>query len=345
VKIYFLGICYHYLGDKDRYPYPGIVGITPEEFSLQINELSRYFEFVSIKDIVECIEGKCTLPEKCAVLTFDDGLLEHYEKALPILDKHNIPFIIFVNSAPYTENRVARIHKIHYLRSIIEPPKFLEIVKEKARDLCGLVLPENEIIKEIPPNYYPYDSDENRCIKYILNSFLLPENSLKIIDKIFSNYCNEPDFSRKFYMTKEQLREVHQKYHALGLHGHNHLSIAELSDDDARKEIFLCKEIIEEIVSDKLVCMSYPYGYKQAVSCREEKISKEAGLLFCFTMEMCFNRDLTVAPHLLGRINNNEAPGHKDAAFKDINGTLFINDTKRMKYHRSYYYSDLIEEQ
>ncbi len=90
MKIYFLGICYHYLGDKGRYPYPGMVGITPEEFSSQINELSRYFEFISIKDIAECIEGKRTLPEKCAVLTFDDGLLEHYEKALPILDKHSI---------------------------------------------------------------------------------------------------------------------------------------------------------------------------------------------------------------------------------------------------------------
>lgn len=127
---------------------------------------------------------------------------------------------------------------------------------------------------------------------------------------------------------------------SFGLHSHSHLSTAELSDKEADREVRLCKKTIEEIVSGEIICLSYPFGYMNSVSLREEKIAKAAGLIFCFTMEMCFNRDVNIASHLFERINNNEAMGNRQTVFKYVDDGFVITDENRMKYHRSRYYSD-----
>ena len=55
---------------------------------------------------------------------------------------------------------------------------------------------------------------------------------------------------------------------------------------------------------------------------------------------MCFNRDVSIAPHLFGRINNNEAPGNDQAILEHTDGKFIITSSERMKCHRSSYYTD-----
>lgn len=340
--MYHLAVCYHYIGRRDRFPYPGINGITIEELNNQIEILSKQFTFIGVRELKKAIESRHSLPEYCATLTFDDGLREHYEEALPVLKRHGVPFIFFASSMPYSEKKALTVHKIHYLRSIVEPDLFLQQVIETASSLCGLALDWEQVRYEIPPNYYPYDDDKARIQKYLLNFHLPGSCRDRIIEHLFAKHCDESSFCRDFYMNVDQLKEVHHRYDALGLHCHSHVPLAALDDVAAEFEIMHCKEVLEELVGGQLSCVSYPYGYAQAVSLREERIAGKAGLSFGFTMEMCINRDITVAPHLLGRINNNEAPGNKQAIISCRDGKIEIMDENRMTYHRKTYYSDYI---
>jgi peptidoglycan/xylan/chitin deacetylase (PgdA/CDA1 family) len=340
MRPYFIAVDYHYIGQNDRYPFPGIHGITPGELKVQLEELSKNFVFVGIRELCKAIKENYTLPDRCAIVTFDDGLREQVDEALPVLEKMGIPAIFFVNSAPYTEKKVSNVHKIQYLRATVDPVKLNRLLESAATRLFNLSLGFDGIGLNLPSKIYPYDDELSRIQKYVLNFVLTPERSEAIINEVFGEQCSEEELCSQLYMTEEQLCEIHHKHHALGLHGHSHVALAGLSDRDASREILLCKEVVEDIVGDKLDCLSYPYGYKQVVSYREEEISKRANLTFCFTMEMCFNRDVRVAPHLLGRVNNNEAPGHKDACFGFQDGNPVIFDTGRMGYHRTNYYSD-----
>ena len=344
MKNYFLAVDYHYIGEKDRYPYPGIHSITPGELESQLNELSRYFTFVGIEDIKNAVMRKVSLPARSIVVTFDDGLKEHFENALPVLDRMKVPFIFFVNSKPYSDKKALTVHKIHFLRSVVAVNELLRFIEDALAVLFKTSFSLKEIKSSMPPHIYPYDDDDSKLVKYIFNFFLPRERSDAMADYIFQSYCGETEFCKKFYMNEDELKLIHSRYKAIGLHGHSHLSIAELPEKEADREVWLCKKTIEDIVSDEIICLSYPFGYLNSVSLREEKIAQAAGLVFCFTMEMCFNRDVSIAPYLLGRINNNEAPGNKQAAFKYVDGDFIITDENRMKYHRCRYYSDLMEE-
>ena len=73
MKPYFLAVNYHYIGEHDRYPYPGIVGVSSREFEAQLDELSKYFDFVGIKEISGAILEQRPLPEKSLLITLRSG--------------------------------------------------------------------------------------------------------------------------------------------------------------------------------------------------------------------------------------------------------------------------------
>jgi peptidoglycan/xylan/chitin deacetylase (PgdA/CDA1 family) len=73
---------------------PGMV-VTPETFEMHLQEIKRYFTVMSLKDWVNLSISGGQLPAKTCVVTFDDGWLDNYEFALPLLKKHKIPATLF----------------------------------------------------------------------------------------------------------------------------------------------------------------------------------------------------------------------------------------------------------
>lgn len=71
--------------------------ITPENFEAQIKALAdEGYTGITFEQLVEYVyEGK-KLPEKPICITFDDGYLNNYEIAYPILKKYNMKATIFV---------------------------------------------------------------------------------------------------------------------------------------------------------------------------------------------------------------------------------------------------------
>ena len=55
-------------------------------------------EAITFWDIADAIKNNKELPEKSVILTFDDGHLNHYTKALPILKKHQVNWVFFIVS-------------------------------------------------------------------------------------------------------------------------------------------------------------------------------------------------------------------------------------------------------
>lgn len=52
------------------------------------------FEFIDTSDLISFREKKISLPEKCVMITFDDGYLNNYTYAFPIIKKHNVKVVI-----------------------------------------------------------------------------------------------------------------------------------------------------------------------------------------------------------------------------------------------------------
>jgi peptidoglycan/xylan/chitin deacetylase (PgdA/CDA1 family) len=59
---------------------------------------SRGFQFASLNDVQEIVQGKRPSKKPFVCFTFDDGYQDNFDLAYPIFKKHNCPFAIYVTT-------------------------------------------------------------------------------------------------------------------------------------------------------------------------------------------------------------------------------------------------------
>lgn len=75
---------------------PGMY-VSPESLRLHLSYLKTYFSLISFNELVRRLKTGDDV-SRCAVLTFDDGWLDNYLYAFPILQEFNVPATIFLTS-------------------------------------------------------------------------------------------------------------------------------------------------------------------------------------------------------------------------------------------------------
>ena len=69
--------------------------VSPTLFENDLKYLAENgYTTVVVKDLTDYVYGKKSLPEKCIMLTFDDGYYNNYYYALPLLEKYNCKAVI-----------------------------------------------------------------------------------------------------------------------------------------------------------------------------------------------------------------------------------------------------------
>jgi len=70
--------------------------ITPQRLEYLILQYKHHnFEFISVSELAERVENN-TVKHKFVVVTLDDGYQDNLTHALPIFEKYNVPFCIFI---------------------------------------------------------------------------------------------------------------------------------------------------------------------------------------------------------------------------------------------------------
>ena len=179
---------------------------------------------------------------KNLLITFDDGYRDNLTTALPLLEKHNIPCVIFCttgfisgSSYPYEVE----------LAEIIEQNDRLQIedseVEETGSPSRKIELYQN---LRLPLRERSYSERE---------TFLQKLASLNSFDR--EEYQNES------FLSWEEVTELSKHpLVTIGAHTVNHEQLAILNPKDAYQEILQSKSQIENHVDKEVIHFSYPYG-------------------------------------------------------------------------------------
>ena len=71
--------------------------VSPENFSQQLESIRKVATPMSLADFVRARQSG-ELPERAVVVTFDDGYVDNFETALPLLRQHQVPATLFVTT-------------------------------------------------------------------------------------------------------------------------------------------------------------------------------------------------------------------------------------------------------
>jgi peptidoglycan/xylan/chitin deacetylase (PgdA/CDA1 family) len=254
-------VMYHHVHGPRTPHLAGLHGPTQDEFARQVRTIQESYVILNYRELLDGIQGKRSLPEKCALLTFDDGTIDHYECVFPILVSLGVSGLFFVITDSVSNRALTPVHIRHLLARKLSEARFRQEVQGRLADLGG----EAEIWREVPieraTQAYRWDDVETARFKYALNFSMPVSIRNQILKDIFERYVgNCLDWGDSVYLTWAQLREMRGAGMYVGGHSHRHEALTRLSEPEIERELALCHATLTSALGLEDIAFSYPFG-------------------------------------------------------------------------------------
>ncbi len=303
----YIAVNYHYVEDP-RDDMRGIYPCSVGEFERQISFLARHYRFAAVPRVFEAAQKG--LEEKLCAITFDDGLQDQWENALPILKKYNATATFFIITGTF-QGMIPSAHKIHMIASRVSMP---ELVK-KFNAFVAAVFPDAAAAYHIPLDSYlnskrRHDDIAPANFKEMLNNIAPRDVSSAFLAEMFKELgMNEQEECKKLFMSAEQIRALHVQGFFVETHTHNHYSLNREASGILREDFHTAVSALKHILGKTPRVMAYPYGR----SPKDRSILAECGISYGVTVE---NR--AIAPHddalLIPRFDTNDIKSFLNSA-------------------------------
>jgi peptidoglycan/xylan/chitin deacetylase (PgdA/CDA1 family) len=301
---------YHYVRNVQETDYPDIKALSVEKFANQIEYIAKNYTVISLRDYVDLIMSKKDIPQKACVMTFDDGLKDHYTHVFAVLKKHHMPATFFVPTSPMTDGVVLPVHKVHFLLGNIGAKTLAseinDALKTQFPSVAQTYFIDGAVKKE---SRYRWDDVLTANVK---SAMLLMPADIKhaILRGIFAKYLgSEKDFCKELYMDFNHMRQMQQAGMEFGSHSVTHPSLPELSPQEQLQEMTDSKIILEKELGVPITSFSYPYGKWNEVTL---DMVKKTGYVCALSAKVDVNMGDNVDLFALNRLDTNDLPQHKN---------------------------------
>jgi len=106
-------LTYHRVSDSDGY-FDDVISAKPKAFAEQMKYVHKHCTVIDFNDLKEMVDGK-SLPKNAVIITFDDGYLDNYTNAYPVLKKYNLKATISLITG-YLGGKGAWWDRVGYLK-------------------------------------------------------------------------------------------------------------------------------------------------------------------------------------------------------------------------------------
>ena len=253
----FIMVNYHYVED----PRPDFAGIHPcpvKEFERQIAFLSTHYRFVSVPEVLA--GARAGVDKKMCAITFDDGLKDQLEYAVPILKAHGATATFFVITGTLS-GIVPLAHKIHLLTSRMS-------MKETAaafNAFLSRLFPAHKDEYHIPSDRRITDRrlHEDALSANVKETLIMiPQDILDafLMEILQELNMNEADIRKHLFMSEGEIRSLEHDGFMIGSHTHYHESLEHKDEQFLSKDVRTSRDVLSRFLSRAPTVISYPHG-------------------------------------------------------------------------------------
>jgi len=290
---------YHYIRDPgdDAEAGSGIPGMSVRAFETQLDSLSQQHTFVTWSDVRMALQENMPLPRSACLLTFDDGVLDHYFNVFRILRDRNISGLFFALDR-LGEDGLVLAHKIHFLLAKLGLPELRKAVREKLNPAQREQFTQAESRYQLKYSSISMDSQIN-LIKAVLQRDLSAEVNPLLSDLFEMHVGSENETARNYYLNEEQIRDMCASGMHFGGHSRNHPWFDWIDAEARTAEIKASAEWLKQFEEGPWA-FAYPYG---GLSDDSPHILKQHGFVAAFTTKTQLTHS---NPYFIGRLDGEE---------------------------------------
>ena len=272
-------VFYHYVRDVERTPFPGIKGLSIDRFVGQLDWLQNRFDVIDGAAFERALLSGGGFDMPTALLTFDDGFIDHYEHVFPILRSRGLGGIFFVAGATLREPPLLlNVHKTHFLLSQLGADGFSQQVGA-ALEREGVTVAASESREGI----YRYDEAPDVRIKRILNYEAPYPVADRVLSAVFQRHLGSSEaFARRLYLSSTQVREMADGGMTFGFHTETHPVLSRLTRDEQRAELQNGLALIRTLTGQDSASFCYPYGFPHTYNADTLAVLRECGYSMAF---------------------------------------------------------------
>jgi peptidoglycan/xylan/chitin deacetylase (PgdA/CDA1 family) len=258
---------YHRIGNREETPFdPNVFSCTAEHFDHHLTLIKRDFQLIDLEELIELVQSGVGTKERLALLTFDDGYVDGYTEALPVLQQHGASGVFFVTAdfvgaseAPWWD-RVAWWLRHATTERCRVPDLGLDLPLGNG-GLDGQIRTVLSALKRHPARLDEYLAN--------LHAALAPDAAL-------------PEEARLF-MDWEQLRALAAAGMHIGSHTQTHRILAHLDDEELTREIAGSRDYLREHLGSDIRALAYPVGTAGTFDERALNAARDAGYDVAFS--------------------------------------------------------------
>jgi peptidoglycan/xylan/chitin deacetylase (PgdA/CDA1 family) len=283
-------VMYHYVRDLPQTKYPRLKAMLREDFRQQVAALARGYEMATLESALAFLRGSYQPSRRLCLLTFDDGLAEHYAEVLPVLVQHNLQGLFFVITRCMEEKVVAAVHMNHFLMAAMEPApyreEFLRELAERDPAAARVSCDPAQAART-----YPWDTPDVAQFKFLFNFVFAPGVRDDVVASLFRRHIgSESVFADDLYLSWEQAREMQSAGMVIGGHSHSHIPLARLAQPELAQDLRACRSLLDQRLSPQpLWPFSYPYGKHDSFNAATTALLKELAFDCSFASEVGVN--------------------------------------------------------
>lgn len=244
---------------------------TRDEFRDQMQLIKKYFNPVSLPKAIDMLANG-ELPANSIAVTFDDGYMNNFTVAKPVLDELGIPATFYVSTA-FSNGAMM------WNDRVIETFRALDSIDLSSIGL-GVVHTERADQKR---------SEAEKVIQRIKHK---DYHDREAIVRSIEEQCSRPQPS--LMMSPREIKALHDAGYEVAGHTVTHPILSVLDDQAAREEILQGKLALESIIGHEVVGFAYPNGRKASdYTDRDVALVTDLGFKYAVTTHWGCNRERT----------------------------------------------------